>query len=146
VLARVNYGLPHSEARCRTLSIARELDITSPRCAGAHAQDLRFRRHQQPTCKRYGDRNNARGLASDHGCNFTITTRLPLRLRLAGPYDRDFAARTTFLFMDLPRSGARRCALAHSAPLGGSLSHTCRRRPYLHRPRPRRPHRYHSES
>jgi hypothetical protein len=55
-----------SPLRRRALSTARVLDITSPLCAEAYAQDLRFRRHQQHTCKRYGDPNNARGLATAH--------------------------------------------------------------------------------
>jgi hypothetical protein len=48
-------------AHHHALSTSRGLDIISPLCAEAHAQDLRIRRHQQQTRKRRDDPNNARG-------------------------------------------------------------------------------------
>jgi hypothetical protein len=76
---RVDCDLLCSGARRRaltqTIGNARGLDINSPLSAETHAQDLRFRRHQQRD-----NPNNARGLddnfASDRDCGSTITTRL----------------------------------------------------------------------
>jgi hypothetical protein len=91
-----NCGLQHSGARlcalAETIGNARGLDINSSRSAETHAQDLRFRRHQQRD-----NPNNARGLdynfASDRDCDSATTTQLRHRqLRPRHPIKAKFSS------------------------------------------------------
>jgi hypothetical protein len=71
---RLRLAMPRgSPPRRRALSNAWGLDVTSPLRVEAHVQDLWFRRHQQHTCKRYDNPNNARGLYIAHLLSSTLS-------------------------------------------------------------------------